>query len=275
MKRSGLRGGVFVAMGWLLARCDQTTVRSCDLMEVCDGWEETTLADRRWSFEADCVGPRCGVVPTAGAPSLGASFHSAERALHLPAGASVQLPVQVEGTPDGARLTFNARCQDGATLLFDGDESTPTSAPSHVMNDGPWRRFVWTLRTPQRAYDLNEDLRAGSSQFLLRFRVTGRGLCVVDQVRYQLQVRACVSSRTVETHCQEVTHTSWRTGGGRTDTGNWPDEGNARVDTGHDAPTPDRPDAADLDAMTPRDATDLDATDAADATDETDADPRD
>jgi len=208
---------------------------------------------------------------------LAGSFHPSELALYLPAGSAVSLPVQSDGVPDGAMLGFNARCTGGASLYFDGDDPSTSVEPRYVMGDGPWRRFGWTLRTPLRQYGANEDHRTGTSAFALRFRVTGTGQCVIDQVLYELNVLGCSATRDLLSNCREETRSGWFGGSSyRQDTGVWPDVGPALVDSGprdtglRDTGVRDVLDAR-TDATTATDATAMDADDASDATDADDA----
>lgn len=174
---------------------------------VCDATGEETVRDQMWSFEDECVGASCGVHGE-GPVSIGDSFHPADRALYLGRDSVAELPFVSRGTPDGARLSLNVRCTDGAQLWFEGDGTSSSPETFLVASTSPWRRFERRARAASSFHMTLTEALEGSTRFTLRLHVTGAGECVVDRVRYTLTALVCARSRTYQPICEEWTPSS-------------------------------------------------------------------
>lgn len=170
---------------------------------VCVRVEELAVFEKSWSFEGACVGARCAVEAVAGDVSVGESFHPSDQALRLGGGGVARLPFRSPGTPDGARLSLNVRCEEGATLWLDGDGTSTTVETTRLAGAGPWRRVDRTLRNALNRYDSIREAQQGETQFAPQLRVEGSGACVVDRVRLTLTAMVCTAHVTQTEYCYE------------------------------------------------------------------------
>ncbi|MFO0606275.1 MAG: hypothetical protein U0324_24080 [Polyangiales bacterium] len=241
---------------------------------VCVRVEELAIFEKSWSFEGACVGARCAVEPVTGDVSVGESFHPSDQALRLGGGGVARLPFRSPGTPDGARLSLNARCEEGATLWLDGDGTSTTVEAVRLAGAGPWRRVDRTLRNALNRYDSIREAQQGETQFAPQLRVEGSGACAVDRVRLTLTAMVCTAHVTQTEYCYEWSRTApdasarWDDVSAAKDA---PDD--VREDALVDAGRPDADAATALDAPKAEDAADDVATaDAAGDAGDADAD---
>ena len=207
MKHSRWIVPLFALGGLSLEQCDGS-YRSypCGAsMTVCVRVEEIAVTERSWSFEGTCVGSSCAVQSAAGGVSIGESFHPSDQALHIAAGGVARLPLRSLGSPDGAKLSLNARCDDGASLWLDGDSARAgvSAETSRLAGPGPWRRVDRTVRSPLNRFDTIRAAQQGETEFAPQLRVEGSGSCVVDRMRYTLTALVCTAHEVQSERCYE------------------------------------------------------------------------
>lgn len=179
---------------------------SCgDCVRSCARTDTVGLHTAEWDFESDCVGPTCRVRATNGrGVSIGASFHPGNRALHVESGSTAELSFTLVGFSDGARVSMNVRCEEGATLYLGvAGERLRTTGAVEVPTRALWTRIERTMAMSRETLPSIESARHGTTEVSMSIGVAGSGECVVDRLRYTGTVNACVEYSCSRSTCYD------------------------------------------------------------------------